>query len=60
MLGLLFIVLATLVDAQWAIAGATLRSRLPNLRMRLVDRASAVVYTALAAVALSARRLTSA
>jgi len=59
-LGLLFIALATLVDAQWAMAGATLRSTLPNLRMRIVNRASAVVYAALAAVALSARRLTSA
>ena len=58
--GLLFIVLASLVDAQWALAGSTLHRVLPNLRMRLVDRASAVVYAALAAVALSARRLTSA
>lgn len=58
--GLLFIALASLVDAQWAIAGGSLRRVLPTLRMRVVDRASGVVYAALAAAALSARRLTSA
>jgi len=58
--GLLFIALASLVDAQWAIAGGGLRRVLPTLRMRVVDRASGVVYVVLAAFALSARRLTSA
>jgi threonine/homoserine/homoserine lactone efflux protein len=57
--GLLFIALAWLVDAQWAIAGGGLRRVLPALRMRLVDRISAVVYTALAVVALTARRAAS-
>ena len=58
--GLLFIALASLIDAQWAIAGGGLRRIVPRLRMRVVDRASGVVYACLAAVALSARRLTSA
>lgn len=58
--GLLFIGLAGLVDAQWAVAGGSLRRLLPTLRMRVVDRASGIVYAALAAVALSTRRLTSA
>jgi threonine/homoserine/homoserine lactone efflux protein len=55
--GLLFIALATLVDAQWALAGGALRRFLPAVRLRLVDRASAVVYAALAAVMLGARRI---
>jgi threonine/homoserine/homoserine lactone efflux protein len=58
--GLLFIALAWLVDAQWAIAGGGLRRVLPSLRLRLVDRVSAVIYAALAAVTLTARRLSSA
>lgn len=58
--GLLFIGLAWLIDAQWAIAGGGLRRLLPRLRMRVVDRVSGVVYALLAAVTLSARRLTSA
>ena len=55
--GLLFIGLATVVDAQWAVAGGSLRRVLPGLRVRVVDRVSGVVYATLAAVTLSARRL---
>lgn len=58
--GLLFIALATVVDAQWALAGGSLRRVLPGLRVRVVERTSGVVYAALAAVTLSARRLSSA
>jgi threonine/homoserine/homoserine lactone efflux protein len=58
--GLLFIGLASVIDAQWAIAGGGLRRLLPSLRMRVVDRVSAVIYAALAAVTLTARRLSSA
>jgi threonine/homoserine/homoserine lactone efflux protein len=58
--GLLFIGLASVIDAQWAIAGGGLRRLLPSMRMRVVDRVSGVIYAALAAVTLSARRLTSA
>jgi threonine/homoserine/homoserine lactone efflux protein len=57
--GLLFIALASVVDAQWAVAGGGLRRLLPSLRMRVVDRVSAGIYAVLAAVTLSARRLTS-
>jgi threonine/homoserine/homoserine lactone efflux protein len=59
-LGLVFIVLAVVVDAQWAVAGGSLRRAAPRLRMAVVDRVSGAVYAALAAVTLSARRLTSA
>ncbi|HEX7189563.1 MAG TPA: LysE family translocator [Actinomycetes bacterium] len=59
-LGLVFILLAAVVDAQWAIAGGSLRRLVPRLRMAVVDRVSGVVYAALAAVTLSTRRLTSA
>jgi threonine/homoserine/homoserine lactone efflux protein len=58
--GLLFIGLAALIDAQWAIAGGGLRRLVPSLRTRVLDRVSGVVYALLAAVTLSARRLTSA
>lgn len=58
-LGLLFIALAWVVDAQWALAAGALRRLLPRLRMQLVDRCSAVVYALLATLTLSARRLTS-
>ena len=59
-LGVVFILLAAAVDAQWAIAGGSLRRLLPRLRMVVVDRVSGVVYTALAAVTLAARRASSA
>lgn len=58
-LGLLFIALAWVVDAQWALAAGALRRLLPRLRMQLVDRFSAVIYALLATLTLSARRLTS-
>jgi len=59
-LGVLFILLAAAVDAQWAIAGGGLRRLVPRLRMAVVDRVSGVVLAALAAVTLAARRVSSA
>ena len=58
-LGLVFILLAAAVDAQWAIAGGGLRRLVPRLRMTVVDRVSGVIYAALAAVTLTARRISS-
>jgi threonine/homoserine/homoserine lactone efflux protein len=57
--GLLFIALAGALDSCWALAGGSLRRLLPAVRLRVVDRFSAGVYTALAAVTLSVRRATS-
>jgi len=54
--GLLFIVLASVLDATWAVAGGSLRRLLPAVRLRVVDRFSAGIYTALAAVTLTVRR----
>jgi threonine/homoserine/homoserine lactone efflux protein len=56
--GLLFIALASLLDASWAVAGGSLRRLLPAVRLTVVDRFSAGVYAALAAVTLSVRRVT--
>ncbi|MFS0699668.1 LysE family translocator [Cellulomonas sp. 179-A 4D5 NHS] len=55
-LGLVFIVLAWVLDSMWCVAGGALRDRLPTLRLRVLDRVSAGVYAALAAVTLTARR----
>ena len=54
--GLVFIALATVVDVQWAVLGGSLRRLFPALRMKVIDRAGAVVLTALAAVTLRASR----
>jgi threonine/homoserine/homoserine lactone efflux protein len=54
--GLLFLMLATVGDSCWAVAGGALARALPRLRLRVVDRVSAGVLTALAAVTLTARR----
>jgi threonine/homoserine/homoserine lactone efflux protein len=54
--GLLFLALATVSDSCWAIAGAGLARTLPRLRLRVLDRISAGVFTVLAAVTLTARR----
>ena len=59
-LGVLFILIAAVVDAQWAVAGGGLRRLVPRLRMAVVDRVSGVVLAALAAVTLAARRVSSA
>ncbi len=56
-LGLLFIALAWVLDSMWALAGGAVRRFLPRLRMRVLDRVSAGVYAALAAVTLTARRV---
>ena len=58
-LGVLFILLAAVMDAQWAIAGGGLRRLVPRLRMVVVDRVSGVVLAALAAVTLTVRRVSS-
>lgn len=55
-LGLVFIGLAWVLDSVWCLAGGALRTRLPALRLRVLDRVSAGVYAALAAVTLTARR----
>lgn len=55
-LGLLFIAVASVPDAAWALLGASLARVLPTVRLRTVDRLSGVVYAALAAVTLTARR----
>ena len=57
--GLLFIALAAALDSCWALAGGSLRRLLPAVRLRVVDRFSAGVFTALAAVTLSIRRASS-
>lgn len=54
--GLLFIALATVLDATWAVAGGSLRRLLPRLRTRVVDRVSGTVYALLAAATLTVRR----
>jgi threonine/homoserine/homoserine lactone efflux protein len=54
--GLLFVGLASVPDAMWAIAGGSLRHHLSALRLKVVDRMSAAVYAGLAAVMLSVRR----
>jgi len=56
-LGLVFIALAWVFDSMWALAGGALRRLLPRVRMRVLDRVSAGVYAALAAVTLTARRV---
>jgi threonine/homoserine/homoserine lactone efflux protein len=58
--GLLFIALASVLDASWALAGGSLRRLLPAVRLAVVDRFSAGVYAALAAVTLSVRRASTA
>jgi threonine/homoserine/homoserine lactone efflux protein len=58
-LGVLFILLAAVMDAQWAIAGGGLRRLVPRLRMVVVDRVSGAVLAALAAVTLTVRRVSS-
>ena len=54
--GLEFIVIAAVFDSMWAIGGGWLRRVVPRLRLRVLDRASAVVMAVLAAVTLTARR----
>jgi threonine/homoserine/homoserine lactone efflux protein len=55
-LGSTFIVLATLVDSQWAIFGGGLRRLLPGLRMRALDRVSGATMALLAVAALRSTR----
>lgn len=55
-LGLLFIVLATAVDVQWALLGGSLRRLLPGLRMRVLDRITGTVLGALAVLTLRSSR----
>jgi threonine/homoserine/homoserine lactone efflux protein len=55
-LGLLFILLACIPDFSWAVGAGKVRPRLVRLRRKVVERASAVVYAALATVVLTANR----
>ena len=55
-LGLVFILLACIPDFTWAVGAGKLRRRLGRLRRRVVERVSAAVYAALAAVVLSVNR----
>jgi threonine/homoserine/homoserine lactone efflux protein len=55
-LGVTFIALATVVDAQWALFGGGLRRLLPDLRMRVLDRIGGVTMALLAVVALRSTR----
>lgn len=57
--GLLFIALAAVPDATWAILVARLGTVLPAVKLRTVDRLSGGVYALLAAATLSARRAAS-
>ena len=55
-LGILFILMASVPDACWAIAGGALPRALPRLRVTTMHRVSGTVYLALAGAALAARR----
>jgi threonine/homoserine/homoserine lactone efflux protein len=55
-LGVTFIALATVVDAQWALFGGGLRRLLPDLRMRVLDRIGGVTMALLAVVAVRSTR----
>jgi threonine/homoserine/homoserine lactone efflux protein len=55
-LGVTFIGLATVVDAQWALFGGGLRRVLPGLRARVLDRVSGVTMALLAVAALRSTR----
>jgi threonine/homoserine/homoserine lactone efflux protein len=59
LLGLLFILLACVPDLSWAVGAGKLRPRLARLRRKVVERASAVVYTVLAAGVLTLNRASS-
>jgi threonine/homoserine/homoserine lactone efflux protein len=58
-LGLVFILLACIPDFTWAVGAGKLRQRLAKLRRKVVERASAAVYAALAALVLSVNRTSS-
>ena len=55
-LGLVFVGAATVFDCCWALAGAGLSGVLQRVRLVVLDRISAGIYTALAALTLTARR----
>ncbi|PWJ53760.1 Threonine/homoserine/homoserine lactone efflux protein [Quadrisphaera granulorum] len=57
-LGLLFVAAATVFDCCWALAGAGMSGVLRRVRLVVLDRVSAGIYAALAALTLSARRAT--
>lgn len=56
-LGLAFIALAWMGDSLWAFGGDGLRRLLPRVRMVVLDRVSAGIYTTLGALVLTTRRL---
>ena len=55
-LGVLFILLASVCDSMWALGGGQLRRLAPRLRVRVLDRISGGVLAVLAGITLSARR----
>jgi threonine/homoserine/homoserine lactone efflux protein len=56
LLGLIFIGLAVIPDATWALAGSGVRRLLPRVRMKTMKRISGTVFFGLAAYALTAGR----
>lgn len=56
-LGVVFTAVAVLGNTGWMLGGTALRRFLPRLRLVVVERFSAGVYAAFAALALAARRL---
>ncbi|MBX9244354.1 LysE family translocator [Actinotalea ferrariae] len=56
-LGLLFTVIAALGDTLWVLGGTAARRVLGRVRMVVLDRVSAALFTAFAALTLAARRL---
>ncbi len=58
LLGFLFILVMTVPDTMWALAGAALRRHLPRLKLRALDRISGCVYILMAAAASTVRRAT--
>ncbi len=57
-LGLVFTLLAVAGNVGWMLGGTALRRLAPRLRLVVVERFSAGVYAAFAALALTARRVT--
>jgi threonine/homoserine/homoserine lactone efflux protein len=54
LLGLIFIVMATIPDLAWALAGSAVQRLLPRVRMKTMERISGTVFFGLAAYALTA------
>jgi len=55
-LGLLFVMMATIPDLAWALTGSAVRRLLPGVRMKTMERISGTVLFGLAGYALTAKR----